>query len=231
LGWANVNYSAIRGSFCHDLNRSISRRRDHVFSLRGTKELGMNLYLVCRDRHLVQRPLPLAAGSRYVIGRALECEVYVKDRSISRQHAELSLEGRQIKVRDLGSLNGTFLGDERVTEGVLLPGQSVRFGRVRFTVTEDPHRDPAPSEPGHDDSTALEQFDQRRNILLQKLSEAQRRVTILLLGGRSEKEAATRLRLSQHTVHNHIKEIYRRLGVNSRAELLALFVDDEFNEE
>jgi pSer/pThr/pTyr-binding forkhead associated (FHA) protein len=191
----------------------------------------MNLYLVCRDRRLLNRPLALSAGARYVVGRALDCEVYVKDRSVSRQHAELSIEGHQIKVRDLGSLNGTFLEDERVAEGVVLPGQVVRFGRIKFTVSEDPHRERLSSESEEDDSTALEQFDQHRTRLLQKLSEAQRRVTILLLGGRSEKEAAARLRLSQHTVHNHIKEIYRRLEVNSRAELLALFVDDDFDEE
>jgi DNA-binding CsgD family transcriptional regulator len=43
-----------------------------------------------------------------------------------------------------------------------------------------------------------------------------------LLEGDSEKLVAARLGLSQHTVHQYVKDLYRRLGVSSRAELLAL---------
>ncbi len=43
-----------------------------------------------------------------------------------------------------------------------------------------------------------------------------------LLEGDSEKQVAKRLGLSQHTVHQYVKDLYRRLGVSSRAELLAL---------
>ena len=44
-----------------------------------------------------------------------------------------------------------------------------------------------------------------------------------LLQGKSEKEVATDLGLSPHTVHIHLTPMYARLGVNSRAELLARF--------
>ena len=44
-----------------------------------------------------------------------------------------------------------------------------------------------------------------------------------LMRGDSEKEVAGRLGLSQHTVHVYVKQLYRRLKVNSRAELLAKF--------
>jgi DNA-binding CsgD family transcriptional regulator len=43
-----------------------------------------------------------------------------------------------------------------------------------------------------------------------------------LLEGDSEKQAALRLGLSRHTVHQYVKDLHRRLGVNSRAELMAL---------
>jgi DNA-binding NarL/FixJ family response regulator len=39
--------------------------------------------------------------------------------------------------------------------------------------------------------------------------------------GRSEKEVAAALRLSPHTVHDHVKALYRHFGVHSRSELLA----------
>ena len=43
----------------------------------------------------------------------------------------------------------------------------------------------------------------------------------LLLAGDSEKEVANKLGLSQHTVHIHVKKLYKRLDVSSRAELMA----------
>lgn len=45
-----------------------------------------------------------------------------------------------------------------------------------------------------------------------------------LLRGRSEKEIAAALALSPHTAHEYVKQLYRRLQVKSRAELMAKFV-------
>lgn len=45
-----------------------------------------------------------------------------------------------------------------------------------------------------------------------------------LLSGQSEKEIAFALSVSVHTVHEYVKELHRRLGVNSRGELLARFL-------
>jgi len=46
----------------------------------------------------------------------------------------------------------------------------------------------------------------------------------LLLAGDAEKQIAGKLGLSRHTIHDYVKAIYRRFGVNSRGELLALWV-------
>jgi DNA-binding CsgD family transcriptional regulator len=45
-----------------------------------------------------------------------------------------------------------------------------------------------------------------------------------LLQGQSEKQIAMELDVSVHTVHEYVKELHRRLGVNSRGELLARFL-------
>lgn len=50
------------------------------------------------------------------------------------------------------------------------------------------------------------------------------RVLCELLTGDSEKEIANRLALSRHTVHEYIKEIYARLDVCSRSELMARWI-------
>ena len=57
------------------------------------------------------------------------------------------------------------------------------------------------------------------------LTDRQREVLRLLLRGDSEKEIAHQLGRSIHTIHSHVKEIYRIFAVQSRGELMALFVD------
>ena len=56
------------------------------------------------------------------------------------------------------------------------------------------------------------------------LSPRQKQTLRLLLGGDAEKQIATKLSLSRHTVHEHVKAIYRSIGVSSRGELLAKFM-------
>lgn len=51
------------------------------------------------------------------------------------------------------------------------------------------------------------------------LSPRQRQTLVCLLDGDSEKQAAIRLGLSRHTVHQYVKELYRHFGVASRGEL------------
>lgn len=61
-----------------------------------------------------------------------------------------------------------------------------------------------------------------RGGLVAGLPPRLRQTLAALLEGDSEKEAALRLGLSRHTVHEYVAELYRRFGVHSRAELLAL---------
>ncbi|HLL90747.1 MAG TPA: LuxR C-terminal-related transcriptional regulator, partial [Tepidisphaeraceae bacterium] len=58
-----------------------------------------------------------------------------------------------------------------------------------------------------------------------ELSHRQRQTLDRLLAGRSEKQVAADLGLSRHTVHVHVKSLYKAFGVNSRHELLAKFID------
>ena len=56
------------------------------------------------------------------------------------------------------------------------------------------------------------------------LTPTQQRVLALLLAGHSEKEAAAHLGQSLHTTHTHIKEIFRKFGVTSRAGFAAIWL-------
>lgn len=57
-----------------------------------------------------------------------------------------------------------------------------------------------------------------------KLARRESEVLELLGQGKSEKEVANALKISTHTVHVHVKSIYRKLGVTSRGELLARYL-------
>ena len=57
--------------------------------------------------------------------------------------------------------------------------------------------------------------------LARSLSPRMRDTLQLLLAGDSEKEVAAKLKLSPHTVHIHVKNVYKRLSVCSRGELMA----------
>jgi DNA-binding NarL/FixJ family response regulator len=57
-----------------------------------------------------------------------------------------------------------------------------------------------------------------------KLSPRQREVLSLLLAGDTLKEVAEKLKISEHTVGDYVKGIYKNFTVSSRAELMALFI-------
>ena len=80
--------------------------------------------------------IELQSGRALVVGRAVTSDVPIYDPTISRRHAEVALSDRGVKVKDLGSSNGTFLNGARVTEAEASANDIVTFGKVAFKVIE-----------------------------------------------------------------------------------------------
>jgi adenylate cyclase len=74
----------------------------------------------------------LRDGVPLIVGRAPTCDLPIFDPTISRRHAELVSEGNQLRMRDLGSSNGTFINGARVESGVAAVDDLVAFGKVGF---------------------------------------------------------------------------------------------------
>jgi DNA-binding CsgD family transcriptional regulator len=184
----------------------------------------MLLRMICTDETLVNGPGYLVAGERYRIGRSSSCAFVVGDLSVSRYHAEVTAHAEIVHVKDMGSRNGTFVNDVRIEEAEVRPGQVVRFGSARFRLVSHEHADASDHQNSALSTFLISGAPPTQHAALMQLSEAQKRVLDLLLDGKSEKEVAGRLDISRHTVHNHVKEIYKKMAVNSRPELLALFV-------
>ena len=70
---------------------------------------------------------------RTLIGRSPECQVFLDDVTVSRRHAELTRDGETFSIRDLGSLNGTYVNRRRIESVVLENDDEVQIGKYRLT--------------------------------------------------------------------------------------------------
>ena len=70
---------------------------------------------------------------RTLIGRSPECEIFLDDVTVSRRHAELERVGDAFTIRDLGSLNGTYVNRRRIESAVLENDDEVQIGKYRLT--------------------------------------------------------------------------------------------------
>ena len=70
-----------------------------------------------------------------VIGRGTEAGLTIKHPLVSRKHCELFAADGSVQVKDLFSLNGTFVGGKRVdTQAVVATGSELKLGVVEMTV-------------------------------------------------------------------------------------------------
>jgi pSer/pThr/pTyr-binding forkhead associated (FHA) protein len=85
-----------------------------------------------------------------IVGRGKGSTITLLQPLVSRQHCELYEAGGRLWVRDLGSLNGTYVNNEKVTESELPPNELLTVGTVTFRAVYEPQSDsesPAPAEP------------------------------------------------------------------------------------
>ncbi len=79
-------------------------------------------------------------GARYLLadsvvraGRHPESDIFLDDITVSRRHVEITPEdGGAYSLRDVGSLNGTYVNRERIDEVQLSPGDEVQIGKFKL---------------------------------------------------------------------------------------------------
>jgi pSer/pThr/pTyr-binding forkhead associated (FHA) protein len=102
---------------------------------KGTTDM-LNLKLLVVGGEVESEELTLQLPA--VVGRSRESDVHLPHPLVSRRHCEIRERNGRIVVRDLGSLNGTFIGSERVEEAILQPGELLTVGTVTFRAIYEP---------------------------------------------------------------------------------------------
>jgi pSer/pThr/pTyr-binding forkhead associated (FHA) protein len=81
--------------------------------------------------------IPLAE-SRVTIGRHPESDVFLDDITVSRRHAEVTYSAGRYQIRDVGSLNGTYVNRQRVEEAWLQARDEVQVGKFKLVFMAGP---------------------------------------------------------------------------------------------
>jgi hypothetical protein len=97
------------------------------------------------------------AGSRFRLdgdlttaGRHPDSHIFLDDVTVSRRHAEFYRHGARFTVRDVGSLNGTYVNRERIEEAELVGGDEVQIGKFRLLFLTSQDLGPDPRTPSAD---------------------------------------------------------------------------------
>jgi pSer/pThr/pTyr-binding forkhead associated (FHA) protein len=101
-------------------------------------------------------------GTKLIIGREEDCQVRPESEFISRHHCALLLDDYTLRIRDLGSKNGTSVNGRRIGSGetILLHDDVVVIGEMTFAIDlgESPNgQDKAPlASPVMEGTSAFE---------------------------------------------------------------------------
>jgi len=84
-------------------------------------------------------------GARFLLdvdsttaGRSVNSDIFLDDVTVSRQHVVFDRKDGVFSIRDAGSLNGTYVNHQSVTEAVLADGDEVQIGKYRLTFHAGP---------------------------------------------------------------------------------------------
>ncbi len=98
-----------------------------------TNETTMSVALVTYGKKGARKDFALQSGPM-VIGRKTDADLRIPLVEVSRAHCEISVDGDTVTLRDLGSGNGTFVNERKVTRTLLKAGDRITIGPVVFTL-------------------------------------------------------------------------------------------------
>jgi pSer/pThr/pTyr-binding forkhead associated (FHA) protein len=118
--------------------RSVQGSVDQLLSQADRAVLSVLAKLSPEDAMLVALIGP-SKGARYLLnsdetslGRSPDNQIFLDDVTVSRKHALISKTSKIYALKDLGSLNGTYLNGESISSSSLQDGDEVQIGKFRM---------------------------------------------------------------------------------------------------
>ena len=74
----------------------------------------------------------LVTSEGVTIGRSPDSSIFLDDVTVSRKHASIEKAGTNFTFKDSGSLNGSYVNNESVTEKVLTSGDEIQIGKFHL---------------------------------------------------------------------------------------------------
>lgn len=90
--------------------------------------------LVSDSSWLAGKHFILPPAQSIVIGRSNQCDIVVPGTHLSRRHTEIRIEGNHLRIKDLGSANGTFLNELRIDNATANNGDRLRLDVYSFRI-------------------------------------------------------------------------------------------------
>jgi DNA-binding CsgD family transcriptional regulator len=177
--------------------------------LEGTSAIERLLYeCFLRARRRAKGPLVLVGKYTMLANPSATRVLERADRAVLWEWASVAIASGAQPSGDVPLTSGAAVpaGCEAVNDGGNMVGALIRLDVA-----------PANGLSGAEDRGAS--FSEPKTFGWSSLTESERTVADLVAEGLTNREAATRLFLSRHTVDAHLRHIYRKLGIRSRAEL------------
>jgi hypothetical protein len=134
-------------NFCSSCGAALSPTADTTVSFVveepsgevGDDELGVSVGELSEGAGILVVKRGPDAGARYLldqevtrVGRHPESDIFLDDITVSRRHAEFVRIDHGYQLRDVGSLNGTYVNRERIEQVPLLSGDEVQIGKFKL---------------------------------------------------------------------------------------------------
>jgi len=130
-----------------------------------------------------------------LVGRSPKCDVVLMDDAVSWEHCTLELDGERVRVRDLGSHNGTYLDGRKIESALAEAGSRVQIGQTTLELIGETEEHDGTTSPGLAELIGRDPKMQEVYVRIEEAAAS--RIPVLIVG-----ETGTGKELAARAVHS-----------------------------